>query len=121
MRKEKSVKMRRMYPMMIIGEFVLVPSVLGVFGICKCSLYIVLVFEIIVTIYAIVVPLYAKKIENIRNYIHRGIILSITTFQLIIFQTKPSKSEPLHPTTTPSNSFFPYSSLVSSPPALSSS
>ena len=84
------MKVRKCYPFMMILEMILIPLFLATEPLQSISLYFVLAIEIIVTLYVCLVPLYFKFSENFRNYLHRGIILSIIVIQIL---TKKYKND----------------------------
>ena len=82
------MSIRRLYPFVLMLEMTLVPTLLAVQPILKVSLYAVLAVEVVITLYVSAIPLYLLRLDNIRNYIHRGIILSICIFQIATLNVK---------------------------------
>lgn len=62
---------------------IFIPLFLAIQYLQDICLYFVLCIEIFVTLYVCLVPLYFKFAENFRNYLHRGIILSIIILQIV--------------------------------------
>ena len=94
--KQTSIFLRRLYPVILSVEMMVVPILLTTQSISNVSLYAVLAVEILVTIYIWMVPLYSFFRQNVRNYIHRGIIVLICFFQIMTLyirkETHPADS-----------------------------
>lgn len=74
---------RRMYPLVLMGEFIIVPIILSVEKLFSIGLWIVLVIELIVSVAVAVIPVYGDKLGNVRNYVHRGLVLGVTGAQIM--------------------------------------
>ena len=77
MGREGATRVRRMYPMVMMGEFLVAPVVLSVQGLFGVGLYVVLGLEVAVTVGVAVFPLYLLPKWNLRNLLHRFVVLAL--------------------------------------------
>ena len=77
-----------MYPLLLILEFILNPIAISLTNFGSMGLYIILVLEITITIFVCVFQLYPSKIQNVRNYVHRAIILFTIFVQIFTLKYK---------------------------------
>lgn len=82
--------MRKMYPLILLFEVIVVPLFLSIESMFQVGIYIVLFLEILVTVYVSLVPLYPFSKSNLRNYAHRAIVLSICLLQTVTLSLKNS-------------------------------
>lgn len=90
--KKAAIRIRRVYPFLMILEMIIVPILLSVESLFSYSLYTVLAVQILITLFVAVFPLYLLKVANARNYAHRGIVILICVVQILILNFKDSKN-----------------------------
>ena len=81
---------------------VLTPIFLSIQALFKEAFIFVLVSEVLITIYVSVCRQHQKNLDNIRNYIHRGIVLLICGLQMgasYIGKNRDPSIDVFHPAT----------------------
>ena len=74
--------------MVLIIEMTLVPIIISIEAVAKYGFYFVLAIEVIVTLFTSIFPLYERKLDNVRNYFHRTIIILIIGLQIYTLKEK---------------------------------
>ena len=86
---ETSKKICGMYPFVLICEMILVPLLTGLRSLFGCSLYIILIINLAITIFLVYASPYKDKFNNIRAIGLRVLLLSELVL-LILCQVSPS-------------------------------
>ena len=81
---QKSTRIRKLYPLLLTVEMVLVPLFLAVEKLFSCSLLIVLGIVVLMTGYVVLATPYTHQLENMRLLVHRIIILAMVTLYVAV-------------------------------------
>lgn len=81
--RETSARIRQAYPLILIFEFTVFPTLIAIKAISSYNLYICLVLSLIVSAYTMMATPYMHKLDNLRLLIHRFLAAALIICQAV--------------------------------------